>query len=43
MTQKILPESSKEADEILILPGKTHEEKCACFLFACREFVLLGF
>lgn len=41
MTQKILSESRKEADEILILPGKSHETKCVCFLLACRKHVLL--
>lgn len=41
LNRMILSKYWKEVDEIWILPGKTHEEKCVCFLFACRKHVLL--
>lgn len=41
LNRMILSKYWKEADEIWILPGKTREEKCVCFLFACRKHVLL--
>lgn len=31
----------KKQKKILIHPCKTHKERCACFLFACRKYIFL--